>query len=70
MTNKIKNLFQLDPSIVFLNHGSFGAVPTEVFTIYQDWQRQLEYHLLRVSVQGYNDARDTQVLVNALSSMI
>lgn len=43
MTNKIKNLFQLDPSIVFLNHGSFGAVPTEVFTVYQDWQRQLEF---------------------------
>ncbi len=42
MTN-IKNLFQLDPSIIFLNHGSFGAVPTEVFTVYQDWQRQLEY---------------------------
>lgn len=39
----LKNLFQLDPSIVFLNHGSFGAVPSEVFQTYQEWQRKLEF---------------------------
>ena len=34
--------FQLDPDMVFLNHGSFGATPKPVFEVYQAWQRQLE----------------------------
>jgi isopenicillin-N epimerase len=38
----MRNLFLLDPSIVFLNHGSFGACPSEVFAVYQQWQRELE----------------------------
>ncbi len=38
----MKHLFLLDPSIVFLNHGSFGACPAEVFESYQGWQRELE----------------------------
>lgn len=38
----MKRLFLLDPSIVFLNHGSFGACPAEVFEAYQGWQRELE----------------------------
>lgn len=38
----MKHLFLLDPSIVFLNHGSFGACPAEVFEAYQGWQRELE----------------------------
>lgn len=37
-----KHLFQLDPAITFLNHGSFGATPKPVFEIYQSWQRRLE----------------------------
>lgn len=37
-----KSLFLLDPSAVFLNHGSFGACPRPVFKAYQDWQRRLE----------------------------
>lgn len=37
-----KELFLLDPSIVFLNHGSFGATPRRVFEEYQQWQRELE----------------------------
>jgi len=35
--------FLLDPEIIFLNHGSFGACPHPVFDIYQDWQRKLEH---------------------------
>ncbi len=35
-------LFLLDPARVFLNHGSFGACPAEVFAVYQQWQLELE----------------------------
>jgi isopenicillin-N epimerase len=34
--------FLLDPSVTFLNHGSFGATPKPVFAEYQRWQRELE----------------------------
>ena len=35
----IKELFLLDPKVIFLNHGSFGACPRPVFAAYQTWQR-------------------------------
>jgi isopenicillin-N epimerase len=38
----LKDLFLLDPDVVFLNHGSFGAAPRPVFENYQKWQRRLE----------------------------
>jgi isopenicillin-N epimerase len=38
----VKDLFLLDPEVVFLNHGSFGACPRPVFESYQAWQRELE----------------------------
>ena len=38
----LKEIFLLDPEIIFLNHGSFGACPRPVFEIYQKWQRLLE----------------------------
>jgi isopenicillin-N epimerase len=34
--------FLLDPSVTFLNHGSFGATPRPVFEAYQRWQLELE----------------------------
>ena len=34
--------FLLDPSVTFLNQGSFGAVPRPVFKRYQEWQLELE----------------------------
>lgn len=34
--------FLLDPDLVFLNHGSFGACPREVFAEYQRWQLEME----------------------------
>jgi isopenicillin-N epimerase len=40
--NDLAKLFLLDPEVVFLNHGSFGATPRAVFEAYQDIQRQLE----------------------------
>jgi isopenicillin-N epimerase len=38
----LRELFLLDPDVVFLNHGSFGATPRPVFEAYQEWQRRLE----------------------------
>jgi isopenicillin-N epimerase len=34
--------FLLDPTVTFLNHGSFGACPRVVFEEYQRWQIELE----------------------------
>ena len=42
MTDSLKSHFLLDPRVVFLNHGSFGACPRPVFETYQRWQRELE----------------------------
>ncbi len=42
MNTPYKPLFLLDPSIHFLNHGSFGACPRPVFEAYQQWQLRLE----------------------------
>ena len=37
-----RDLFLLDPDVVYLNHGAFGACPRSVFDLYQEWQRELE----------------------------
>lgn len=42
MHDSLKSEFLLDPNIVFLNHGSFGACPKRVFDDYQRWQLELE----------------------------
>ena len=34
--------FLLDPEVVYLNHGSYGACPAPVFARYQELQRELE----------------------------
>jgi isopenicillin-N epimerase len=39
----LRDLFLLDPTVTFLNHGSFGATPRPVFEVYQEWQRRLEW---------------------------
>ena len=38
----MREQFLLDPNLVFLNHGSFGACPRPVFEAWQQWQRELE----------------------------
>ena len=38
----MRDRFLLDPDVVFLNHGSFGACPRPVFERYQAWQLELE----------------------------
>ena len=39
---RLRDEFLLDPSVTFLNHGSFGATPRAVFERYQEWQLELE----------------------------
>jgi isopenicillin-N epimerase len=39
----VRELFLLDPDVVFLNHGSFGACARPVFDEYQRLQRELEH---------------------------
>ena len=39
----LRDDFLLNPDVVFLNHGSFGACPKPVFAEYQRWQRELEW---------------------------
>lgn len=39
---KIKDLFYLNPELVFLNNASFGACPKPVMENYQNWQIELE----------------------------
>ncbi|MFN8279183.1 MAG: aminotransferase class V-fold PLP-dependent enzyme [Saprospiraceae bacterium] len=39
---ELKSLFLLDPSITYLNYGSFGACPREIFEAYQRYQLELE----------------------------
>jgi isopenicillin-N epimerase len=48
----------LDPAIVFLNHGSFGATPIPVLDAQAEWRRQLETEPVRFMVETYPDAME------------
>src|SRR5215211_2002493 len=41
--SSLKEYFLLDPDVIFLNHGSYGATPKPVFEAYQNWQLRLEH---------------------------
>ncbi len=45
--NQLRTHYLLDPNVIFLNHGSFGATPRTVFDTYQSWQRRLEWQPVR-----------------------
>jgi isopenicillin-N epimerase len=50
----LKEYFLLDPGVIFLNHGSFGATPKPVFEAYQNWQRRLERQPVLFLGREYN----------------
>ncbi len=47
--------FLLDPEIIFLNHGSFGATPIPVLQKYQFWQGELEKQPVKFIVRHLLD---------------
>jgi isopenicillin-N epimerase len=52
-THFLKSLFLLEPQVIFLNHGSFGACPRPVFEAYQAMQRRLENQPVRFMHSEY-----------------
>jgi len=64
----LKDQFLLDPDVVFLNHGSFGATPRPVFDAYQKWQRELERQPVQFLIRRLADrlAEARQVLADYL----
>ena len=54
----MKELFLLDPEVVFLNHGSFGACPRPVFEAYQRYQLELERRPMELLKRRYRELMD------------
>ncbi|HLY71876.1 MAG TPA: aminotransferase class V-fold PLP-dependent enzyme [Puia sp.] len=54
--NDIKDQFLLNPEVVFLNHGSYGACPKPIFDDYQRWQRALEFEPIQFISKKREDA--------------
>jgi isopenicillin-N epimerase len=62
----LRHLYLLDPEIVFLNHGSFGATPRPVFETYQKWQLELERQPVEFLGRRFNDLlRDARAALAA-----
>ena len=70
----LKNQFLLDKKITFLNHGSFGACPKDIFNEYQLWQKKLENQPVKFLDQfrdfGPNMTNVRRVLSNNINSNI
>lgn len=64
----LKSFFLLDPSITFLNFGSFGACPKPVFDDYIQWQYLLESE--PVQFIAFDGAKYLQKSRQALASYI
>ena len=65
--------FLLDPDVVYLSHGGYGACPVEVFDEYQRWQRELERQptdfFLRKHNRWFWDAAGTGFIDEARASL-
>ncbi|HEX4296836.1 MAG TPA: aminotransferase class V-fold PLP-dependent enzyme, partial [Devosia sp.] len=67
MTTNLSEQFLLDPEVVFLNHGSFGACPRPVFEDYQRWQLKLERQPVEFLDSRRSLARNLGVARSALA---
>jgi isopenicillin-N epimerase len=47
----MRDHWTLDPSVIFLNHGSFGAAPSAVLNAQQKWRERLEAEPVRFMVR-------------------
>lgn len=68
MSSNLADQFLLDPSVVFLNHGSFGACPRVVFEDYQRWQLTLERQPVAFLDSRRNLASNLRVMREALAT--
>ncbi|MCH7793198.1 MAG: aminotransferase class V-fold PLP-dependent enzyme, partial [Planctomycetes bacterium] len=48
----------LDPRVCFLNHGSYGACPTDVLDVQTEWRRGMESEPVRFFVERLTPALD------------
>ena len=47
--------WQLRPDVVFLNHGSYGACPTDVLEVQRAWRDRLEAEPIRFLTRELDD---------------
>lgn len=57
--NQPGTAWDLDPSVVFLNHGSFGACPRDVLAVQSDFRAQLERNPMDFMLRAYEPLLDT-----------
>jgi len=53
-TGSLRALFYLDPNVVYLNHGAFGATPREVLKVHHNWQREMEHQPVEFLERRYS----------------
>jgi len=68
MNKKLKSLFMLNPNIIYLNHGSFGACPKLIFESLINYQKMLEFDPVKhLAYDVYNHLENSR---KALSKYI
>ncbi len=67
-TRNLAELWPLDPNVIFLNHGSFGACPTEVLTYQAALRAEMEAEPVRFLSRELDDRLD--VARQALAAFI
>ena len=58
-SNDFVKLWQLDPTVTFINHGAFGACPIAVLAQQQAFRHQLEQEPLRFVMREFEPLLDT-----------
>ncbi len=53
------DLWSLDPDVLHLNHGSFGACPSQILEQQTQLRQQMEYNTLRFFEQDLPDLLET-----------